>query len=127
MKMTLAITGLILFMTSSCEKGDGFHPFEKKEKKCPTISAEVLPASVKKAFADKYTGAESVVWFDKDGASYCTLFTSNGTEMKALYNRAGDFVSEEIEEEDENEGHERGEENDDESGCECDNDEEIED
>lgn len=115
MKKPILMGGLVIAITS-CEKMKEINPFEKKdkhEKVCPTVSSETLPSSVVTTFNQKYAGATTITWFDKDGSSYCVVFTLNGKETKALFSKDGVFQSEEIEQDN------HGDHQDNESGCEC--------
>ena len=117
MKKTIKIASLIL-LTTSCEKVSEFHPFDKKDKKetvCPTIDRSVLPSCVLSNFEQKYNGASSITWFDKDGNSYCAVFQLNGKEMKASFSKEGILISEDIEDNEEA----RDENEEDEMGCDC--------
>lgn len=115
MKKSIALACLVMIM-ASCEKMKEINPFEKKDKHenvCPTVSPETMPSGVTTAFNQKYKGATGVTWFDKDGVSYCAVFSINGKETKALFNRDGSFNSEEVEQDN------QGDHQNKDSGCEC--------
>lgn len=114
MKTSLVIAGLAIVF-ASCEKMGDINPFDKKDKTCPVVTEESLPSNARTNFNQKYSSATEVVWFDKDGQSFCASFTLNGNETKAFFDLEGNFVSEENEANDE-----KGNHKDKESGCECD-------
>ncbi len=104
----LAIATIII----SCEK-------ETEHKNlCPVISDKVVPASVSRAFQQKYPNVIADKWFNKDNNGYCALFTFNGKETKALFDNNGNFQKEEIDQEGEHE------DNDNDTGCECETEDE---
>jgi len=99
----LALTAIF----ASCEK----HKCEKQNI-CPFITSESLPEELPSTFSQKYSGAANVTWFNKDGVSYCAVFTLNGQKMKALFDKSGTFVSETYQQKGKH--HEEKE-----NGCEC--------
>jgi hypothetical protein len=109
-KFILLIAAITLLC--SCEDSE---LFQKKEKKniCPIVTSDLVPGTVTTAFTAKYSSASAITWFDKDGTGYCAIFTFNGSETKAFYDKTGNFVSEEVEQDGDNNNH------DNDSGCEC--------
>lgn len=120
MKTKMLFFALVVCLTS-CEKVKNIELFDKKEKKCATVSSENLPRELVNNFNQKYKGASEINWFDKDGKSYVAVFTFNGKETTSTFERGGNFVKEEVDGDDE--------ENDDDNdkGCSCDNEEEDKD
>ena len=92
MKKIIAIAGLAALICS-CTKD------EKKETdmpKCPVISKEAVPLSVKQAFATKYPADSVITWFDKSGSGYCAYFIQPVTVKKlAEFSTTGLFIREE--------------------------------
>ncbi|MFM2225635.1 MAG: putative beta-lactamase-inhibitor-like, PepSY-like [Bacteroidota bacterium] len=113
-KLFLISTVIIAF--ASCQKIKDLNPFDKKDKAetlCPVVIAEQVPSAVTTAFAAKYPAATAITWFNKDNTGFCAAFTNNGIEAKALFDNAGNFVSEEVKG-----NHQDGQQHN-ESGCEC--------
>ena len=112
MKKMIVLAGLMIGF-ASCEKMDWFH----KDKECPTISRDALPSGLAAKFATAYPNASATIWFDQDGKNYVAVFMNNGVETDAVYDRFGNFISQEIESNDDTSG-ENEDEN--EQGCDCD-------
>lgn len=110
MKKGFVFAGL-LFTIVSCDKMEWGH----KDKECPTVSRESLPSGLASKFDAAYPNATSTIWFDRDGENYVAVFMNNGVETDAVYDRSGNFVSQEVETADDKDG-----ENNDDHGCECD-------
>lgn len=110
MRKVILMAGLMI-ATMSCDKMELFH----KDKECPTISRDALPSGLATKFDAAYPSATSTIWFDKDGENYVAVFKNNGVETNAVYDKTGNFVSQEVESADDADG-----ENNDDHGCECD-------
>jgi len=85
-------------MLASCNQLEKLNPFEKNEKEplpCPVVEAAAVPQAVKKVFADKYPGAISSTWFNKDNIGYCVAFNQNNEHLIARFDNNGTFVSQE--------------------------------
>lgn len=110
----IGVLSLLVILITSCEKERDFNLFDKKEKPCATVNTEALPENLKSNFSSKYMGATNVTWYDKDETAYCALFTFNGKETKATFDRNGNFSSEETEDEEDDDNEKED------KGCECD-------
>ena len=70
---------------------------DKKEDSSDEISANLVPASVKSAFSEKYSTATDVKWEDAhedNTKTYKAKFTVDGKKMKAEFDANGVFVKE---------------------------------
>jgi hypothetical protein len=112
MKKLFIILIATLFF-ASCEKLG----LDKKDKPCPTVSADAVPVAVTKAFQDKHPEVTDKTWFNKDNNSYVALFDNNGKETFAYFDNSGNFQKEEID--NEQEGDHQDNDDDDDKGCEC--------
>lgn len=110
MKKMIVFAGLMIGITS-CEKMDMFH----KDKECPIVSRESLPSGLAPKFEAAYPNATSTVWFDQDGKNYVVVFINNGVETDVVYDRSGNFISQDVESADDSEN---GDNED--HGCDCD-------
>jgi len=109
----LLIISVAVLLFASCEKLG----WEKKDKPCPTVSADAVPAAVTKAFSDKHPGIAVTTWFNKDSKGYAAKFDSNGKEALDFFDNSGNFQKEEIDNDNQQGNHDDG---DDDEGCECD-------
>ena len=113
MKRKMLIVCSLVFL-SSCEKEGEFHPFKRKEKKCAIVQSDAIPTTVQKTMTERYSGATNLIWFDKDGSSFCAVFKIQDAEKKVFFGLDGQFISEETEVENDNEDNQNED-----SGCEC--------
>lgn len=102
-----------IVLLASCEKMDLF----EREKLCPVVAPENVPAEVKTSFEARYPGTVVKTWYDKDGTGYCAEADVNGDDVLALFDRSGIFQKDLEEEDDERRG--RRNRN---TGCECEKD-----
>ncbi len=115
MKKTLIIVSALVLL-ASCEKMEKLNPFnkEKKEKPCPEVSSAAVPSPITKTFESKYPGAVVKKWLNKDGKSFCAVFSINSTKKTAFFNPDGTFQKEENDNNDQN-----GDHQDADNGCNC--------
>ena len=104
MKKLLVLTAIGITF-ASCEKG-----MFKKEKECPVLSSESVPAEVKSSFTQQFSGNTVKIWFNKDDKGYCALFIKDGKETLAYFDKNGS-LNKTVNADDND--------NDDEEGCEC--------
>lgn len=105
----LSFLVIIIISLASCEK-------LSKEKQCPIVAPEQMPAAVTTTFAAKYPGSTVTTWFNKDNTGFVASFILNGNETKALFDNNGNFEKEDVEIENDNQ---KGDHQDEDSGCEC--------
>ncbi len=111
MKKLIYFSAIVIFF-SSCEKLN--FDFLKKDKPCPTLSEDAVPATVVAAFQTRHAGVVVEKWFDKDGKSVVAAFELNGKDALDFFDNNGNFQKEEVDQ-DQQGNHQ---DNDD-KGCDC--------
>ena len=109
----LLIIAIGITMLTACEK---WH--DRKDKPCPTVASESVPAEVKKSFDAKYPATSVDTWFNKDNNGYAASFTYNGNKTLAQFANDGTFQKEEVDGDNNNQQGNHHDKDDDE-GCEC--------
>jgi hypothetical protein len=92
----------VLFILISCNKAG-------KEKQCPKIANESVPADVIESLKDRYPSATVEAWFNKDDRAFTAFFHIKGTGIFCEYTPDGKLLKEQLgDDEDNSDG-----------GCEC--------